>query len=372
MLLTDDDEANDTDAWLAFTLTGIGLVPVVGSAVKGVGKVILKNTGESLSAALAVLRLFTQRKVGKGDPVKYLRDINWQDLGKQSATEVKNIVKGLRDSLDEMSSSWHYDLLLPDAAIEGMQATVKRLDDVTPKIDQHMQQAAQEIGQRVNKALDEYQGQSPIRGVTDKPTKAKADELEPPKGNELPGAAIKRMPQHKVACFKKNDKGTAQEYDRQLEGQMEGLNNMSVKQYLENRDAFKKIGRKGTGKAQKEARKKFKEKLIAQYEEALLNSGESFGDEAIKQAKQLANKDMKTLHALHNPDMVAGGVDEVVELGDAGVNQSIGAQWNNNGIDDSGMKTTLSRVEIMDVEAKKALSTLGPDAKLNMNLHRCK
>ncbi|MCF2826007.1 hypothetical protein L1273_21865, partial [Pseudoalteromonas sp. DL2-H6] len=137
MLLTDDDEANDTDAWLAFTLTGIGLVPVVGSAVKGVGKVILKNTGESLSAALAVLRLFTQRKVGKGDPVKYLRDINWQDLGKQSATEVKNIVKGLRDSLDDMSTSWHYDLLLPDAAIEGMQATVKRLDDVNTTPEKH-------------------------------------------------------------------------------------------------------------------------------------------------------------------------------------------------------------------------------------------
>ncbi|MCG7541922.1 MULTISPECIES: HNH endonuclease [unclassified Pseudoalteromonas] len=90
-----------------------------------------------------------------------------------------------------MSTSWHYDLLLPDAAIEGMQATVKRLDDVTPKIDQHMQQAAQEIGQRVNKALDEYQGQPPIRGITDKPTKAKADELEPPKGNELLGAGNK-------------------------------------------------------------------------------------------------------------------------------------------------------------------------------------
>ncbi|MCG7554807.1 hypothetical protein [Pseudoalteromonas sp. Of11M-6] len=75
-------------------------------------KVTLKNTGESFCAALAVLRLFTQRKVGKGDPVKYLRDINWQDLGKQSATEVKNIVKGLRDSLDDMSTSWHYDLLL--------------------------------------------------------------------------------------------------------------------------------------------------------------------------------------------------------------------------------------------------------------------
>ncbi|QUI61779.1 HNH endonuclease [Pseudoalteromonas sp. A22] len=97
-----------------------------------------------------------------------------------------------------MSTSWHYDLLLPDAAIEGMQATVKRLDDVTPKIDQYMQQAAQEIGQRVNKALDEYQGQSPIRGVTDKPTKAKADELEPPKGNELPSGQNKLLAAEKL------------------------------------------------------------------------------------------------------------------------------------------------------------------------------
>ncbi|WP_253257080.1 polymorphic toxin type 15 domain-containing protein, partial [Pseudoalteromonas sp. GCY] len=367
MLLTDDDEANDTDAWLAFTLTGIGLVPVVGSAVKGVGKVILKNTGESLSAALAVLR-----KLGKGDPVKYLRDINWQDLGKQSATEVKNIVKGLRDSLDEMSTSWHYDLLLPDAAIEGMQATVKRLDDVTPKIDQHMQQAAQEIGQRVNRALDEYQGELPIRGVTDKPTKAKADELEPPKGNELPGAAIKRMPQYNVPCFKKNAKGTAVEYDRQLKGQMDGLNSMTVKQYLENRDAYKKIGRKGTGKAQKAAREKFKKKLIDKYKLELQESGEYFGEEAVRKAEELAKRDMKTLNALHNPDMIAGGLDEVVDLGDASVNQSIGARWNKKGFDDSGKKTTLSRVELMDNEAEKALKALGPDAKLNMNLHRCK
>ncbi|WP_301546644.1 polymorphic toxin type 15 domain-containing protein, partial [Pseudoalteromonas maricaloris] len=367
MLLTDDDEANDTDAWLAFTLTGIGLVPVVGSAVKGVGKVILKNTGESLSAALAVLR-----KLGKGDPVKYLRDINWQDLGKQSATEVKNIVKGLRDSLDDMSTSWHYDLLLPDAAIESMQATVKRLDDVTPKIDQHMQQAAQEIGQRVNKALDEYQGQSPIRGVTDKPTKAKADELEAPKGNELPGAAIKRMPQYNVPCFKKNAKGTAVEYDRQLKGQMDGLNSMTVKQYLENRDAYKKIGRKGTGKAQKAAREKFKSKLINKYKNKLRKENRLSGQELSDQAEALARLDMKTLNALHNPDMIAGGLDEVVDLGDASVNQSIGARWNKKGFDDSGKKTTLSRVELMDNEAEKALKALGPDAKLNMNLYRCK
>ncbi|MEK0159594.1 hypothetical protein WLQ65_10720 [Pseudoalteromonas piscicida] len=92
-----------------------------------------------------------------------------------------------------MSTSWHYDLLLPDAAIEGMQATVKRLDDVTPKIDQHMQQAAQEIGQRVNKALDEYQGELPQVGVTNVPKKSKAPELSAPEGNDLKDAPVNKV-----------------------------------------------------------------------------------------------------------------------------------------------------------------------------------
>ncbi|MCF7514698.1 hypothetical protein L3V43_13865, partial [Pseudoalteromonas sp. L23] len=80
-----------------------------------------------------------------------------------------------------------------DAAIEGMQATVKRLDDVTPKIDQHMQQAAQEIGQRVNKALDEYQGELPQVGVTNVPKKSKAPELSAPEGNDLKGAPVNKV-----------------------------------------------------------------------------------------------------------------------------------------------------------------------------------
>ncbi|WP_236596539.1 hypothetical protein [Pseudoalteromonas sp. GCY] len=92
-----------------------------------------------------------------------------------------------------MSTSWHYDLLLPDAAIEGMQATVKRLDEVTPKIDQYMQQAAQEIGQRVNKALDEYQGELPQVGVTNVPKKSKAPELSAPEGNDLKGAPVNKV-----------------------------------------------------------------------------------------------------------------------------------------------------------------------------------
>ncbi|MBB1344374.1 hypothetical protein H5158_22585, partial [Pseudoalteromonas sp. SR45-6] len=47
------------------------------------------DSNESMEAAIAVLR-----KLGKGDPVKYLREINWQNLGKQAASEVKAVIKG--------------------------------------------------------------------------------------------------------------------------------------------------------------------------------------------------------------------------------------------------------------------------------------
>ena len=182
MLLTDDDKASDNDGWIAFTLTAIGLVPVLGSAVKGVGKVVIKNSGDTIEAAIAVLR-----KLGKGDPVQYLRKINWQDLGKQAASEVKAFIKGLRDTLHEISTSWQYDLLLPQLAIDGMQATIKQLDEIAPKIDQGVKGAASEIGNRVNKALDEFEPPKST-GIVGKPKKTIANELDAPKGNDLKGA----------------------------------------------------------------------------------------------------------------------------------------------------------------------------------------
>ncbi|MBH0043520.1 contractile injection system protein, VgrG/Pvc8 family [Pseudoalteromonas sp. SWXJZ10B] len=182
MLLTDDDKANDSDGWIAFTLTAIGLVPVLGSAVKGVGKVVIKNSGDTIEAAIAVLR-----KLGKGDPVQYLRKINWQNLGKQAASEVKAFIKGLHDTLHEISTSWQYDLLLPQLAIDGMQATIKQLDEIAPKIDQGVKGAASEIGNRVNKALDEFEPPKST-GIVGKPKKTVANELDAPISNELKGA----------------------------------------------------------------------------------------------------------------------------------------------------------------------------------------
>lgn len=184
----------------------------------------------------------------------------------------------------------------------------------------------------------------------------------------------KKMELHKVACFKKNTKGTEAEYDRQLKGQQDGINDMTVKKYLDNREAYTEIGRKGTGSAQKKSRERFKSNLIKKYKKELRKTEKLRGEKLTIKAELLAKKDMKTLNALHNPDMVAGGNDDngdLLDLGDASVNQSIGSQWKNKGVNDFGDKESLSRVEAMDAQAKSTLEKLGPDAMMNVNLHRC-
>ncbi|WP_404389758.1 DNA/RNA non-specific endonuclease [Pseudoalteromonas phenolica] len=227
MLLTDDDEANDNDAWIAFTLTGIGLIPLFGSAIKGVGKVIIKHTDDTLEAALGVLR-----KLGKGDPATFLRQINWRDYGQQAATKVKDLIQTLRDTLHDISTSWQYDLLLPDTAIAGMQMIVKRLDDVSPKIEQNMQNAAQEIGNRVNKALDDYQGLTPSRGTVGQPHKTVAKELEPPKGNELPGTPSR------VIELEQGSKGG---WNKSLNGKLDANATYKVGPYTYKTDEFGRV-----------------------------------------------------------------------------------------------------------------------------------
>lgn len=149
---------------------------------------------------------------------------------------------------------------------------------------------------------------------------------------------------------------------------------MTVRNYLDNREAYKKVGRKGTGAAQRKARERFKSNLIKEYKKELRKTEKLRGEPLTIKAGLLAKRDMKTLNALHNPDMIAGGNDDngdLLDLGDASVNQSIGSQWKNKGVNDIGDKESLSRVEAMDAQAKSALEELGPDAMMNVNLHRC-
>ncbi|MFE4707079.1 polymorphic toxin type 15 domain-containing protein [Peribacillus simplex] len=120
--------------------------------------------------------------------------------------------------------------------------------------------------------------------------------------------------------FKQNPKHNAEEFARQLKDQEKGLNDLTIEEYLKNRERYIEEGRALEGNAaQKLARKEaLKEKVLE-----LRKQGLSRQD-----ANKKANEWLETQAALHNPDQIAGGnTINIGGMGDKKVNSSIGSQW---------------------------------------------
>nr|WP_260601895.1 T7SS effector LXG polymorphic toxin [Bacillus sp. SDF0016] len=120
--------------------------------------------------------------------------------------------------------------------------------------------------------------------------------------------------------FKRNVKHDSEEFARQLKDQEKGMNELTVDEYLKNRDRYIAEGRAIEGNAaQKMARQEALKDKIAELRKQGLSRAA-----ATKQATEW----LETKAALHNPDQIAGGRADIIGgLGDKKVNSSIGSQW---------------------------------------------
>ncbi len=160
-------------------------------------------------------------------------------------------------------------------------------------------------------------GQKPNQKPPEKPPEGE----KPPK-NEETGKPVTRIAEVEVK-FKRNPKHDSDEFARQLKDQEKGLNELTVDEFIKNRDKYIQNGRAKEGDAaQKLARKKALQDKI----EELREQGLSYKD-----AEKEANKWIKDQAALHNPDQIAGGDPlHITGMGDKRINSSIGSQWKNN------------------------------------------
>ena len=174
------------------------------------------------------------------------------------------------------------------------------------------------------------------------------------------GKPPKEMKQFELKnCFtpgKKLGASRAQEFREQLERQQAALNRMTVKEYEDARAFFQVNKRKGTGANQKIARKEY-ETLLTDDLFVDFRKTNSYAA-AMKKAKEAAALKMKEIAALHEPDMIAGGIDAVSNMGDRRVNSSIGSQWKSRvGEIDNAVK------DIPDIDKSKT--------KMNVKLPLC-
>ncbi|WP_024480406.1 polymorphic toxin type 15 domain-containing protein [Cellulophaga baltica] len=144
--------------------------------------------------------------------------------------------------------------------------------------------------------------------------------------------------------FKWNPNHNFDEFIKQLRGQEAGLNNLTVDDFIKNRDEYLKNGRSNSAsKAQRDFREKAHNKRIKENRK----KGMSYDE-----AKLEADEWMDTQAALHDPDQVAGGFgDNVTGMGDRDVNSSLGSQWKDK-IDDLDSQVREAAKDMTEAEKK--------------------
>ena len=149
--------------------------------------------------------------------------------------------------------------------------------------------------------------------------------------------------------FKRNDKHESEEFARQLKDQEKGMNELTVDEYLKNRERYIEQGRAIEGNAAQQATR---EKALNKKIEELFESGMSWEEAEIK-----ANSWLKTQAALHNPDQIAGGNPlNIGGMGDKRINSSIGSQWR-------------YRIDIVDEQIGELAKVMTPEQRKNIYLN---
>lgn len=151
------------------------------------------------------------------------------------------------------------------------------------------------------------------------------------------------------------------ELDRQLAGQQAGLNALTVEEYLGARARFDPRAR--DPQVARRARSSWRSKLCSTHAQALAAQGVAPA-EASERAAVMADQQMRTLHALHNPDRVVGGHDVIADFGDGSVNSTIGRQWTLAG------RGEVSRVQQLDAAACRVPEPLRRTTRMNGQLVR--
>ncbi|MGG0289695.1 polymorphic toxin type 15 domain-containing protein [Bacillus pacificus] len=141
--------------------------------------------------------------------------------------------------------------------------------------------------------------------------------------------------------FNRNVKHDSEEFARQLKDQEKGMNELTVDEYLKNRERYIAQGRAIEGNAAQQAAR---EEAYVQKVNELQREGLTLSN-----AKKKAKEWLDTQAALHNPDQIAGGKAEIIGgMGDKRINSSIGSQWR-------------YRIDIVDEQIKELAKNMTPE-----------
>ncbi|NAX45930.1 hypothetical protein CAG70_02790 [Photobacterium halotolerans] len=150
MVLSDEERTEEVRkfAWIALAITLVGLIPGLGSALKGIFKLIMKNADVALDIILAILR-----KAGKGDPKAFLKNLPWGEYTKFIQGKCKEIIQKLVSGLKVVQDSWLAQNVLDNAAINSIKSVIEGLGKLEKKSDDALAGAMGQIQEKIDNVL---------------------------------------------------------------------------------------------------------------------------------------------------------------------------------------------------------------------------
>ena len=423
------EKREHTEEWMLIVACAVPLVlPILaaaaGAAAAGVGAVIGGIAGSEVGAALRAVCLLLIKKgayalveiVGflrrfiKGDILLVLRDMKFAKYGEALAKYIGEFIGKLVHVIHKVRAEllkldyfhWMSGMLAKLEALErgfyGVQTSaMSAIPKALAELDARLQHALAEAlphEPRLAHAGVPAGHPTPVRTEptrvpampgnplghapgTHAPTRPPHVQPEPNVHPESPREPkLKAMKEEKVPCFKADGlpAGKAAEMERQLAGQQAGLNGMTAQEYLDGRRAFddRKLAA-GSGRGSRApasaARDAYEDSLVERLKDQYVSArGMSDAQAKVKATADAANQ-MKTLAALHNPDMVAGGVNVITDMGDRQVNSTIGGQWKSP---IRGQPAEPTRVQQLDTAATNVPVGERSTTRMNAKLERCK
>jgi len=133
-------KSDDTWLWVALVLALLPFIPFVGGPLKGALSMMLKAlrkggkyADEALETMLAVIR-----GAGKGDPVRFLKNLPWEDYTQQVLKHFNDIVMAMRHSLRDVYQNWVIRRIASEAWLQ-------RLKFIDAELERLMQLGADQI-----------------------------------------------------------------------------------------------------------------------------------------------------------------------------------------------------------------------------------
>ena len=149
-----EQEKNKVLNWVSIILCLLPLIPIFGGVLKGIGRLlitVIKDASKAAEVAIAILAFL--RKMGYGDPIKFINALKFSKYQAKILSEFKNFIARLKSSIQFFLSKTR--VVLPKHVQQQLNSFLPELDKLAKLADKMIPSAIKELDSALNKVRSE-------------------------------------------------------------------------------------------------------------------------------------------------------------------------------------------------------------------------